>query len=64
LNKSKNLTPEERAKVLEEDEELAKIHQSHALTGQTKVSSLSLSKEKCISFFLLFFFNIFYLFLC
>nr|CAG8580653.1 3801_t:CDS:2 [Entrophospora candida] len=37
LDKSKDLTPDERAKVLEEDEELAKIHQSQALSGQTRV---------------------------
>ncbi|GBC03907.1 hypothetical protein RclHR1_00540017 [Rhizophagus clarus] len=36
LDKTKNLTPEERAKVLEEDEELAEAHQASASSGQTK----------------------------
>jgi hypothetical protein len=38
LDKTKNLTPEERAKVLEEDEGLAEAHQASASSGQTKVS--------------------------
>ncbi|CAB4436423.1 unnamed protein product [Rhizophagus irregularis] len=36
LDKTKNLTPEERAKVLEEDEGLAEAHQASASSGQTK----------------------------
>jgi len=35
LDKTKNLTPEERAKVLEEDEELAEAHRVSASSGQT-----------------------------
>jgi len=35
LDKTKDLTPEERAKVLEEDEELAEAHKASASTGQT-----------------------------
>uniref|UniRef100_A0A1D1Y734 Ubiquitin carboxyl-terminal hydrolase n=1 Tax=Anthurium amnicola TaxID=1678845 RepID=A0A1D1Y734_9ARAE len=35
LDKTKNLTPEERAKALEEDEELAEAHKSSASSGQT-----------------------------
>jgi len=38
LDKSKNLTPDERAKVLEEDEELAEAHKSFASSGQTSAS--------------------------
>ncbi|CAG8729349.1 3406_t:CDS:2, partial [Racocetra fulgida] len=36
LDKTKDLTPEERAKCLEEDEELANSHQSSARMGQTR----------------------------
>ncbi|RIA99117.1 ubiquitin carboxyl-terminal hydrolase isozyme L3-like protein [Glomus cerebriforme] len=35
LDKTKNLTPDERAKVLEEDEELAEAHKTYASSGQT-----------------------------
>jgi len=35
LDKTKDLTPDERAKVLEEDEELAKAHKTSASSGQT-----------------------------
>jgi len=37
LNKTKNLTPDERAKVLEEDQELAEAHKASASSGQTRV---------------------------
>ncbi|CAG8467043.1 713_t:CDS:2 [Rhizophagus irregularis] len=40
LDKTKNLTPEERAKVLEDDEGLAEAHQASASSGQTKDGSL------------------------
>jgi len=36
LDKTKNLTPDERAKVLEEDEELAEAHKASASSGQTR----------------------------
>ncbi|CAG8528094.1 5203_t:CDS:2 [Acaulospora morrowiae] len=36
LEKTRNGTPLERAKLLEEDEELAEAHKSSALTGQTR----------------------------
>jgi len=36
LEKTKNLTSDERAEILENDTELAEIHQTHARSGQTR----------------------------
>ncbi|KAG0046314.1 Ubiquitin carboxyl-terminal hydrolase isozyme L3 [Gryganskiella cystojenkinii] len=41
LEKTVNLTPNERAKALEEDVSLASVHKSHASTGQTATPDLA-----------------------